>query len=436
MVHPARRRMRAATAALVSLLSAIASFTVPAAATASSVPDTGAAPRAIKITTRQLGLGTRRAGTYFGEQTSIIVNTANEPVKINRIVFQGGDVSDFVAGTDCLPHGRPAVLAPKARCVIEAIFTPRASGARTAAVGIDDAASTALQPMTLRGVGTVGYYIADPRGGVAHFGDAVVHGNRPNLNHPIISITGTSTGNGYWLLASDGGIFSYGDARFYGSTGAMRLNRHVVGMATDRANNGYWLVASDGGIFSFGRARFFGSTSGMHLNQSIIGMAATRSGNGYWLVGRDGGIFTFGDARFYGSLAGTRQPIVEMVATPSGHGYWLVARDGRVFAFGDARVHGADGKRDLGVVVGMCPTADGRGFWLLNTQAHVLSFGDARFLGDLHQSGIADVVGIAASAPAIGSDRDPGIVSAPNVATLTGRLAAIAAQRGLRVRPG
>ncbi|MHB8219824.1 MAG: fibronectin type III domain-containing protein, partial [Acidimicrobiales bacterium] len=36
---------------------------------------------------------------------------------------------------------------------------------------------------------------------------------------------------GYWLVASDGGIFSFGAARFYGSTGSMVLNRPIVGMA-------------------------------------------------------------------------------------------------------------------------------------------------------------------------------------------------------------
>ena len=36
---------------------------------------------------------------------------------------------------------------------------------------------------------------------------------------------------GYWLVASDGGIFAFGDAGFYGSTGALALNRPVVGMA-------------------------------------------------------------------------------------------------------------------------------------------------------------------------------------------------------------
>ena len=34
-------------------------------------------------------------------------------------------------------------------------------------------------------------------------------------------------------MASDGGIFAYGDAVFYGSTGAMTLNKPIVGMAAD-----------------------------------------------------------------------------------------------------------------------------------------------------------------------------------------------------------
>ena len=35
---------------------------------------------------------------------------------------------------------------------------------------------------------------------------------------------------GYWLVGSDGGIFSFGAAQFYGSTGALRLQRPVVGI--------------------------------------------------------------------------------------------------------------------------------------------------------------------------------------------------------------
>ena len=55
---------------------------------------------------------------------------------------------------------------------------------------------------------------------------------------------------GYWLVASDGGVFSFGDASFYGSTGGDRLNKPIVGIAATPDGNGYWLVASDGGVFS------------------------------------------------------------------------------------------------------------------------------------------------------------------------------------------
>ena len=73
-----------------------------------------------------------------------------------------------------------------------------------------------------------------------------------------------STGqHGYWLVGSDGGIFSFGAAQFHGSTGAMRLQRPVVGITPTADDGGYWLVASDGGIFSFGDAGFYGSIPGL-----------------------------------------------------------------------------------------------------------------------------------------------------------------------------
>ena len=78
-------------------------------------------------------------------------------------------------------------------------------------------------------------------------------------------------------------------------------------MARTPDGKGYWLVASDGGIFTFGDARFYGSTGNVRLAQPIVGMVRTGDGKGYWLVGRDGGIFTFGDAHFAGSLPGTGQ---------------------------------------------------------------------------------------------------------------------------------
>jgi hypothetical protein len=41
----------------------------------------------------------------------------------------------------------------------------------------------------------------------------------------------TDDGQGYWFVASDGGIFAYGDAPFNGSMGGRPLNKPMVGMA-------------------------------------------------------------------------------------------------------------------------------------------------------------------------------------------------------------
>jgi hypothetical protein len=37
-------------------------------------------------------------------------------------------------------------------------------------------------------------------------------------------------GGGYWLVGGDGGVFSFGDARFFGSMGAIKLNGPISGL--------------------------------------------------------------------------------------------------------------------------------------------------------------------------------------------------------------
>jgi Cu/Zn superoxide dismutase len=162
---------------------------------------------------------------------------------------------------------------------------------------------------------------------------------------PAGSFTAAGPAAGYWLVASDGGIFAYGDAPFLGSTGAMKLTRPVVGMAATPSGDGYWMVASDGGVFNYGDAPFVGSTGNLKLNEPVVALAPTPSGQGYWLVAADGGVFAFGDAVLYGSLGEQKlnAPIVAMAATSTGEGYWLFGADGGVFRFGDARFEGSTG---------------------------------------------------------------------------------------------
>ena len=163
------------------------------------------------------------------------------------------------------------------------------------------------------------------------------------INKPAVGVAYTPDDGGYWIDASDGGIFSEGDAAFHGSAGDIALNKPVVGMAATSGGGGYWLVASDGGIFTYGDAAFHGSAGYMALNQPIVGMAATPDGGGYWLVASDGGIFTYGDAAFEGSAGNIalNKPIIGMARTNNGQGYILVASDGGIFSYGNAVFEGS-----------------------------------------------------------------------------------------------
>jgi ribosomal protein L24E len=246
-----------------------------------------------------------------------------------------------------------------------------------------------------------GYRLVASDGGIFVFGNQQFCGSTggEHLNSPIVGAARTRSGGGYWLVASDGGIFAFGDAAFYGSTGNIHLNQPIVGMAVTPSGHGYWFVARDGGIFAFGDAAFYGSTGNIHLNRPIVGMAASRSGHGYWLVASDGGIFSFGDAHFYGSTGAIRlnQPIVGMAATPLGHGYWFVARDGGIFSFGDARFYGSTGAIRLNQpIVGMAATSSGRGYRFVASDGGIFSFGDAPFYGSTGAIHLAQpIVGIA-----------------------------------------
>ncbi|MGO9029303.1 MAG: hypothetical protein ACLQOZ_11830, partial [Acidimicrobiales bacterium] len=93
---------------------------------------------------------------------------------------------------------------------------------------------------------------------------------------------GGTNGSGYWEVAADGGLFAFGDAKFYGSMGGTHLVAPMVGMAPTADGGGYWEVAADGGLFAFGDAKFYGSMGGTHLVAPMVGMAPTADGGGYW----------------------------------------------------------------------------------------------------------------------------------------------------------
>ena len=95
-------------------------------------------------------------------------------------------------------------------------------------------------------------------------------GGRPNVGptkRKGRSMIASTDGDGYWTTTSDGAVYAFGDAQFRGSSfdvdpetpGAqqVKVTGEIVGIA-GYGKSGYWLLASDGGIFTFGTAHFHG----------------------------------------------------------------------------------------------------------------------------------------------------------------------------------
>jgi hypothetical protein len=248
-----------------------------------------------------------------------------------------------------------------------------------------------------------GYWQVASDGGIFTFGGAQFYGSTGSmrLNKPVVGMAATPDGRGYWLVASDGGIFAYGDAGFYGSTGSITLNRPIIGMLSTLDGRGYWLIASDGGVFAFGDAPFYGSAGGQNLASPVTGAAPSFLGGGYWLVDSNGQIYSFGNARYEGAppYAPGGYRITGMAGTHSSNGYWLASANGNVATYGDAAPYGSMIGQPLnGPIVGITTSHDGAGYWLQGSDGGIFSYGDAPFFGSMGGRVLnAPVVGIAAT---------------------------------------
>ncbi len=133
-----------------------------------------------------------------------------------------------------------------------------------------------------------GYWLTTTTGEVSSFGSAGFYGSlsKAALTAPVVGMAPTLDQGGYWLAPSNGGVSAFGDATSYGSMAGKPLASPVVGIAatpvapaapggtSTPAGNGHWLVAKDGGVFTFGDAAFMGSDGGKPLNGPVLGGAA------------------------------------------------------------------------------------------------------------------------------------------------------------------
>ena len=221
-----------------------------------------------------------------------------------------------------------------------------------------------------------GYWLAASDGGIFAF-NSPFYGSGASQALPIGGFSPVPGARGYQLATTTGSALPFGAGSCSGSV--LSANRPVVGMAAAPGGDGCWLVASDGGIFAYGpNAPFFGSAGAIALTRPVVGMAAAPNGDGYYLDASDGGVFAYGPgATFQGSMGGLplNKPIVGMAVDPTTGGYWLVAADGGIFSF-DAPYFGSMGGRPLNQpIVGMAAAPGGDGYYLVASDGGIFTFG-------------------------------------------------------------
>ncbi len=74
----------------------------------------------------------------------------------------------------------------------------------------------------------------------------------------------------------------------------MALARPIVGMAATPDGRGYWLVGSDGGVFTFGDAPYRGSAVTPNASGGASSVGVMAVGSGYWVPNNLGGVASLG----------------------------------------------------------------------------------------------------------------------------------------------
>ena len=204
------------------------------------------------------------------------------------------------------------------------------------------------------------------------------------LNKPVVGLASTPDNKGYWEVASDGGIFSFGDA----PSTARRLHHP---QQADRGHGfhaerpGYWLVASDGGIFNYGDAHFFGSMGGKPLTTD------RRHGCD---AGRPG-VLEGGQRRRDLLLRGRPLPRLDGRHHPqqADRGHGRHAGGSGVLAGGQRRGHLQLQRPLLGSRAALASTSrwwgspppDGQGYWLVASDGGIFNFGEQPFFGSMRR---------------------------------------------------
>ena len=132
---------------------ATAALTITDSATGSpqtvTLTGTGTTAAAVSLSTTSIAFGDVTVGSESAYQPVTLTNTGGSPLTISSIVLTGTNEAQFVISSNYCP----ASLVAGANCVIHLHFYPKAAGAATAALTINDNAAGSPQSVTLTGTG-------------------------------------------------------------------------------------------------------------------------------------------------------------------------------------------------------------------------------------------------------------------------------------------
>lgn len=209
----------------------------------------------------------------------------------------------------------------------------------------------------------------------------------------VVAIENDNSGNGYWIVGSDGGLYTYGLLNFFGCPdgGGLVVSdspTEVVGLAVTATGNGYFFGLRNGQTLAYGDAStaIVNSTAlaGVGSGTNVVAIETADSLVGYWLFLNTGVVHAFGTAGLHGTptlISGAT--IVAAASTPTGLGYWMVDDLGHVYSFGDAVYYGGISGALAQPITGMSATSTGKGYILVAGDGGVFCFGDAEFWGSV-----------------------------------------------------
>ncbi|GAC1327505.1 MAG: hypothetical protein NVSMB17_01610 [Candidatus Dormibacteria bacterium] len=322
--------------------------------------------------------------TYVGAPsvTAVSPSTGGVPGGSQVRVFGSG----FLGGTSrcnvgSVTFGGASVVGPPSNCT--------------------DSSLLVTAPRSANGASTVNVRVSTGNGGMS----------------PVNSADQFTYQHGYNILTGAGGIYSFGDAGYFGNLIDHGYPGPAIGLSETPEGRGYAIVTTPGNLYTFGDAVYFGNLNdpcnnggGPCATPAYPGPAVafdytprgvTTNGAGYAILTGGGGLYSFGDAQahYYGNLidcncipAGANLKAVSFAWTASGNGYWILADNGGIYSFGDAvdQYHGNLLDHGYpGSATGLTRSADGRGYSILTQEGGIYSFGDAvgQYYGNLIDHG-------------------------------------------------